>query len=88
MAKKYDVVAVSKYNDSNGNEKTKYTNIGAVFTTYKGGFCIKIESVPVGWDGWAQLYEPKPREDRQHQKPGESVPAKEYESDFNDSIPF
>lgn len=59
MAKKFDVVAITgKYTNSNGEEKSRYVNIGAVIET-KNGLSLKLEAVPVGWDGWAGLYEPK-----------------------------
>lgn len=56
MSKKFDVVAITgKYQDRDGNEKNRYTNIGVVIETSKG-LSLKLESVPVGWDGWAGLY--------------------------------
>ena len=59
MSKRYDVVAVTgKYTDKNGQEKSRYLNIGAVLQT-KNGFALKLEAVPTGWDGWAYLNEPK-----------------------------
>lgn len=54
MAKKrYDVVVAEKNGD-----KTYWRNIGAVLQTEKG-FSLKLNAIPVGWDGWAQLFEPK-----------------------------
>lgn len=38
--------------------KTYWTKIGVVLQGDKG-FSLKLESVPVGWDGWASLFEPK-----------------------------
>lgn len=62
MSKKYDVVAITgKYQDRDGNEKNRYTNIGVILET-KNGLSLKLEAVPVGWDGWAGLYEPKERD--------------------------
>lgn len=86
MAKTHDIVAVTgTYTDKNGQEKKRYQTIGAIIDT-RNGPMIKMESVPLGWDGWAYMNEPKPRDVSPHQKPGESVPAKEYE-DFNDELP-
>ena len=88
MAKTHDIVAVTgTYTDKNGQEKKRYQTIGAIIDT-RNGPMIKLESVPLGWDGWAYMNEPKPRDGAQHQKPGESVPEKEYESGFDDKIPF
>lgn len=62
MSKRYDVVAVTgKYTDKDGNEKSRYMNIGAVIQT-KNGFALKLEAIPTGWDGWANLFEPKEKE--------------------------
>lgn len=62
MAKKlYDVVATIR---EEGKDKPRYINMGSVIQTDKG-LCMKLESVPVGWNGWANFYEPKPRQDKQ-----------------------
>ena len=61
MAKKYDVVAVvGSYKDSDGNDKNRYQNCGAVFEK-DGKFSLKLEAVPCGpeWNGWFNLFEPK-----------------------------
>lgn len=88
MAKTHDIVAVTgKYTDRDGKEKNRYQTIGAIIDT-RNGPMIKLESVPLGWDGWAYMNEPKARDDKPHQKPGESVPAKEYDDEFNDDIPL
>jgi hypothetical protein len=83
VSKVYDVVAtVGEYTDRAGNTKKRYMNIGAVFKTDKG-FSMKLESVPVDWNGWANFYEPKPIKDTAAAapKPTEDVP-------FDDAIPF
>lgn len=68
MSKKYDVTAVTgKYTDANGQEKNRYMNIGVIIET-KNGPMLKLEGVPVGWDGWAYLNDPKPREDQPKQQ--------------------
>lgn len=56
MAKKYDVVvAMGTYVDKeSGEEKTRWLDIGAVFTT-ENGFALKINAIPTDWDGWAHL---------------------------------
>lgn len=83
-AKKYDVVAVTgKYTDSSGEEKSRYMNIGAVIQT-KNGFMLKLEGVPVGWDGWAYLNEPQANEQKQAGK-GQQ---RRGNSDFDDGPPF
>ena len=84
MAKKFDVVAVTgKYTDNGGNEKKRYTNIGVVFESDKG-LSIKLESIPVGWDGWASFYVPKGKDEP---APIKSAPAIAGEG-FDDPVPF
>lgn len=94
MSKKYDVVAVTgKYTDREGNEKNRYLNIGAVIQT-RNGFMVKLEAVPVGWDGWAYLNEPKERDGQQtarqpQQRAANAKPQRADDfSDMPDDIPF
>lgn len=62
MARKYEVTAITgKYTDQGGQEKNRYQTIGAVIEG-KHGLMLKLEAVPIGWDGWAYLNDPKPRE--------------------------
>jgi hypothetical protein len=62
MAIKYDAVAVQRY-EQNGEEKKRYIKCGVVFDGAKG-MSLKLESLPVPFDGWLQFYEPKPRDDK------------------------
>jgi hypothetical protein len=55
------VVANGKYTDKDGKEKNSYITVGRVIET-KNGNMIKFDSVPVGWDGWAYMNDPKPRD--------------------------
>lgn len=84
MAKKFDVVAVTgKYTDSAGKEKSRYQTVGVVLET-KNGPMLKLESVPIGWDGWAYLNEPQARDgDKPAKAPGASV-----RDEFKDGVPF
>lgn len=92
MGIQYEVTAVTgKYTDATGKEKSRYQKIGVVMQT-KNGSMLKLESVPVGWDGWAYLN--KPRENMggssdtgsstraAASKPGTKKP------EFDDDIPF
>lgn len=83
MSKKFDVVAITgKYTNSNGEEKSRYVTIGAVIETSKG-LSLKLEAVPVGWDGWAGLYEPKAKDGA----PARGKPQQRGGDDFDDT-PF
>lgn len=70
-SKKYDVCVAQKGKD----DKTYWRNIGVILKTEKG-FSLKIEAVPVGWDGWAALFEPEQKE-----KP-EAKPTKDADIPF------
>lgn len=85
MAKKYDIVHTEKYEGREG-EKVKYTNIGAVIEK-DGKFYIKLNVIPVGWNGFASLYEPKPKEG-QTQRTKPQQPGLGNMDDFDDDIPF
>lgn len=86
MSKKFDVVAITgKYQDRDGNEKNRYTNIGVVIET-KHGLSLKLESIPVGWDGWAGLYEPKERDQRE--APRQQSRGGGSRNDDSGDIPF
>lgn len=81
MGIKYEVTAVTgKYTDKQGNEKNRYTKVGVVLET-KNGLMLKVESIPVGWDGWAYLNEPR------EQKAGEPKDSGRV-ADMTDDIPF
>lgn len=85
MSKKYDVVYGRRWTDKSGAEKTHWINCGAIIKTEKG-YSLKLETIPVGFDGWFALFEPKPK-DEPAQKSGfrDSPPP---DDDFGDSIPF
>lgn len=64
--KKFDAVySGEKYTDREGNEKTRFINCGVVFENDKGQLSMKIESLPVGFNGWLNFYEPKEQDNKQ-----------------------
>ena len=68
MKKKFDLVySGEKYTDRDGNEKTRFVNVGAVFERDDGTLCAKLESIPVGFTGWLNLFEP--RDEQRQQRP-------------------
>lgn len=74
MPVKYDVVAATgTYTNKQGEEKKSWMKIGKVLQTQKG-FSLKLDAVPVGWDGWAMLAEPQD--------------AKPQKADYDDEVPF
>ena len=60
-----DIVVSEKYTTKQGEEKTKYTNIGTLFVYDDGGMSVKLDVVPVNWDGKASVYEKKARQPQQ-----------------------
>lgn len=59
MGIKYEVVANGgTYTNKNGEEKKRWVKCGVVMENDRG-LSLKMESIPVGWDGWAILSEPR-----------------------------
>lgn len=70
MAKvRYDVCVAQKGKD----DKTFWRKIGVVLQGDKG-FSMKLESIPVAWDGWASLFEPKAKEAPKRTEQGDDTP--------------
>ena len=71
MAIKYEVVAKNgTYTADDGSTKTRYLKIGIVVET-ANGLSLKLESMPIGFDGWAYLNEPKSKGDTHKQAAGD-----------------
>lgn len=69
MKKTHDAVyAGEKYTDREGNEKTRYINVGTLFQRDDGSQTMKLESLPIGFNGWINFYEPKPKDGEQPQR--------------------
>jgi hypothetical protein len=61
MGIKYEVTATTgAYTTADGTQKKRYAKIGVVLDT-KNGPALKLETIPVGWDGFAYLNEPQPK---------------------------
>lgn len=70
MKKVYDAVVVTgEYEDRNGQKKKRYLNVGVVLEGDKG-LSLKLEALPVNFNGWINFYEPKEREQRPAQDDG------------------
>jgi hypothetical protein len=92
MKKTHDAVyAGEKYTDREGNEKTRYVNMGALFQRDDGSLALKIESIPVGFTGWVSFYEPRAKDGEQRpqktQRP-QRTQAPETGGFEDDDIPF
>lgn len=81
----YDVVKVDRVE---GREKPFYSNVGKVIRTDKGYMKLHLPVL-----GWFDLFEPRPREDRethpQHTKaPVKDCPQPDQGNFEDDDIPF
>ena len=54
-----NIVVSESYTNKQGEEKKKYINIGTIFTYDDGGQSIKMDTIPLGWDGKAAIYDRK-----------------------------
>ena len=55
---------VGQYMNSAGQQKNRYQRIGSIINT-RNGEMLKLDVIPLregGWDGWAYLNDPKPRD--------------------------
>ena len=78
---KFEVIAKNgTYTNSEGVEKTKWHKCGVVLESDKG-LSMKLESLPIVFDGWLNLWEPTPKDAPKQEKRGS---IHEMESD----VPF
>jgi len=92
MAKLIKEVSVitGSYTNADGMKKNRYTRIGSIIETQNGPM-LKIDTIPLkegGWDGWAYMNDPKPKDDyapKANYAPRQAAKAS-FEDD--DSIPF
>ena len=58
---------VGTYSNGQGEKKNRYQRIGSIIQTQRGEM-LKLDVIPLregGWDGWAYLNDPKPKEQYQ-----------------------
>jgi hypothetical protein len=74
MAVLKEIVAiVGKYTDREGKEKNQYQNMGKLIETQGGKQMIKIDCIPIGFDGWAYLNDPRPRDEQPQRQQAQSA---------------
>ena len=71
-----DIVHTTTY-EKNGESKKKYTNVGTLTVFDDGGLGIRLDSIPVNFDGKLSVYEKKDRSP-QHVAPQQSQPNPAY----------
>lgn len=67
MADRYEAVAVRRYEDRDGNEKSAFTNIGVAWPMKeRDGYSLRLHAMPAPEDGEyvILLMPPKPKEDQ------------------------
>lgn len=70
------------YTDRDGNEKARWTKCG-IIVEKDGRLSVKLEALPVEFDGWLSAFEPKPRE--QVKVPQQRNTARDFDGE---DIPF
>jgi len=40
-----------------GDQKNAYMNVGVLMQDEKGDYCVKIEALPVNFDGWINAWD-------------------------------
>lgn len=86
-AVKYDCVCVvGTYKDANGEEKARFKQVGVVLQT-QNGFVVKMDTIPVNFDGTIFLKTPKPKDNQQPRTPPPPPPTSNYGAP-NDDLDF
>jgi hypothetical protein len=82
-------VKSGEYQDRNGETRSRWKNIGTMFTRDDGGFAIKIDSLPIGtWDGWISVFGKEDRGGGQAGRQGRAAGRQEDMGGLDDEIPF
>lgn len=92
MTTRYDAVAVRRYKDRDGNEKSQFTTIGTAWPMKdKDGFTVRLNAVPAPADGEfvILLMPPRQKDDNRSgaQSRGEDQ-GRRHARDLDDDIPF
>lgn len=104
MSTRYDAIAVRKYEDRDGNEKSSFTNIGVAWPMKeRDGFRVVLHAMPAPVNGefTVLLMPPKERDDRPAQaqrrqddyaqasgRSARPAPRREVAAELDDEIPF
>jgi hypothetical protein len=87
MAVKFELRAKTGTYQKDGQEKVSYMTIGRILETKDGKLMLKMESLPMQWDGWAYMNEPLPKDAQQPQRQAPGAQGSGFD-DMDDSIPF
>lgn len=71
IVRRRNLVTGRKYTTPAGEEKTRWTTVGKIFQDDQGREYIKLDVVPLGWDGFASIFEEQqPQQAPPQQQPG------------------
>jgi hypothetical protein len=84
-------VITGSYTNKNDEKKNRYSTIGSIIETSNGPM-LKIDTIPLvkgGWEGWAYINEPLPKDDGgvPHPQPNK-VQNKGNFDNMDDDFPF
>lgn len=73
MTTRYDAVAVRRYKDRDGNEKSQFTTIGTAWPMRdKDGFTVRLNAVPAPTEGEFVILLMPPRQKDENRSSGQS----------------
>ena len=82
IVRRRNIVSGRRYSTAQGEEKTRWTTIGKIFQDDQGHEYIKLDVVPLDWDGFASIFEeqqpqqaPQPQQQYQQPQPGQAYGA-------------
>jgi hypothetical protein len=82
----YELIAsAGKYTNKEGQEKNRWVVCGKVFEK-DGKQSVKIDSLPVPFDGWLMMREPMPRDNAPAKQAAK--PTGGFADDLADDMPF
>ncbi len=84
MGIKFELVAKNGTYEKAGETKNRYHTCGVVMERQDGSLSAKIESLPINFDGWLNLWEPRQKDDKP--APAKARPAKS--GNIDDEVPF
>ena len=86
MGLRYDVITKNGTYIKDGVEKTKWLKVGVCMDTKQNSLAIKLDSLPINFDGWLSLAEPK-QKDNFTPKGNDEMPKASFDN-LDDQIPF
>jgi hypothetical protein len=88
MAAHKEVTAIlGEYTNANGEVKKRYMKIGAIIES-KHGPMLKLEVIPLEWNGYAYINEPYDKSNPRSNKQSEQSQRSGMDSMHDDEIPF